>query len=95
VSDWQAGDLALCVRGGVKTRTGAIYCVKYVKLPREKTFEGGVWWINNCGDIELRFTGMTDVPGIWAGARRFVKITPGHKIEGSEVDQKQPWKVDA
>jgi hypothetical protein len=42
---------------------------------------------------------LTSVPRLagdlayWAGS--FVKITPGHQIEGCEVDQRNPWKVTA
>ena len=85
MSDWQAGDIALCV-GAIKRRhlNGCVFTVKSTWVgPHEVTSEP---------TLGLRFV---DLPlphnlGAWC-AHHFVKITPGHKITGSEVDQKEPW----
>lgn len=91
--DWKRGDLALCVntdgwavRGNKSSMAG----------PKAgQVNEVSAVWMH-CfpeGDIEaLQFPAWPE--GSFA-SENFVKVTPGHKIEGSEVDQKDPWKVSA
>lgn len=94
MSDWEPGDLALCIKvthdilPGIATdlRVGALYTVTIVGRP-QKRIKGE------------RALGLKEVqpwiPGRGYPETLFVKITPEHKIEGSEVDQKDPWKVSA
>lgn len=92
MSDWRAGDLALCVRFHPmyppEVQPGAIHQVEYVWHGSE-----------DCEnpehiDTALDLTGIERMDGdIAYWARSFVKITPGHTITGSEVDQREPWKV--
>lgn len=90
MSDWQAGDLALCVRFSPNhppsVAPGSMHTVEEV------------WWAIDADnlaeeDIALTFVGVPLMDGCayWSG--NFTKITPGHTIEGSEVDQREPWKV--
>ena len=88
MSDWQAGDLAMRVsnvRPSVEKRTGLR--------------QGGLYTVSNVVEYQ-GIQGLQLIGCVFKGrleavrASRFVKITPGHKIEGSEVDQKEPWKVE-
>ena len=82
MSDWQAGDLALCVndQDAPLLRKGRIYTVRIV---------GSIGDATGLALIETEKVKPTG--GFYAS--RFVKITPGHKITGSEVDQKEPWSA--
>lgn len=93
MSDWQAGDDGICITqkpwsySGSANSTDGPSCGQKVKVRRVGWFsklDRDVLWLEGWpGDA---FNSAFD-------ARNFVKITPGHKITGSEVDQKQPWKV--
>jgi len=86
MTGWQVGDMALCVRkvGPAATlrtgiRQGGVYTVEAVVLAPD-------------GRTGLRFVGVKHASRLRAApAFGFVKITPGHQIEGSEVDQRNPW----
>ena len=86
MSGWQVGDMALCVRkvGPAATlrtgiRQGGVYAVEAVVLASD-------------GRLGLRFGGVRHHSRLRAApAYGFVKITPGHQIEGSEVDQRDLW----
>jgi len=96
MADWSPGDLALCVRSGefycecgvlhggnMHLRKGRKFEVKAVTIAsRHEQFRA-----EDCECQVLRFSITNGHVG------RFVKITPGHQIEGSEVDQRNPWKV--
>lgn len=89
MSDWQAGDIALCVKGGKITdppyhakdypASGKFYTVEYVGLIR---FSGGMrhpkkalWFKDSPKNL--------DGQRVWA-AHRFVKVTPP---EADEFDR--------
>lgn len=85
MTDWQVGDLALCVvpsyKGPNVTRPGHLYTVDEVFTNQAVL----------C--LCLGFVGVpTRKPGVYYGHRasRFVKITPGAKIEGVEVERRVP-----
>lgn len=90
MSDWQAGDLALCLEqsGYQDSETGVL-----TDGPKAGS-------INTVAEVQsIPFDGM---PVIALGFKEwprcfhhlsFRKITPGHTITGSEVDQREPWKV--
>lgn len=86
MSDWQVGDLALCVKGGKIDRTalhteaypvaGHIYSVAHVGYFKS------IWGLNLSlllSDGPLNTCGRA----VWI-ASRFIRITPGAKIEGFE-----------
>ncbi len=83
MSNWQAGDLALCVRS-----------VKPEATARTGIRQGGLYTVENVvivpdGRVGLRFKGFTAGGKFKAfTAWGFRKITPGHEIEGVEVEKK-------
>jgi hypothetical protein len=94
VSDWQPGDLALCVKGGqlvpavIRTdypAAGRVYTVAAVGLGFFLTGKQLALWlssdapVNTCGER------------VWT-ASRFVKVTPGADIKGIEVERRVPVK---
>jgi len=93
MSDWQAGDLALCVNDGV------LHCGHGKHDASRSVKSGAVIRVDGIGKSSvLAGYGDCDCDVLIFGSgqglsMRFVKITPGHKTTGSEVDQKQPWKV--
>lgn len=98
MTDWQPGDLALCVMGGdlnpgVKVmpegfpQAGRIYLVESVGVFRFFSgMKAGLGLVDGPKNID----GTRE----W-GARRFVKVTPGHKIKGVEVEKRLSAKVSA
>lgn len=92
MADWQAGDLALCVRrvhsrasAQTGVRQGVVYLVTSVVMAPD-------------GRIGLRLAGCAARP--YAKLRAFpasgfVKITPGTEIEGFEEPRRVPVKEDA
>lgn len=101
MTDWQPGDLALCVKGGrivsspllrpplpEYPNTGKIYTVDGVSVDK---------FIQVPGESVLALH-FTDAPTnrcgkrVWA-AERFVKVTPGADIKGVEVERKAPKPV--
>jgi hypothetical protein len=74
VSDWQVGDLALCVKGGRITRAQKTYCVSAIQLPGE--IDLGEKTQNRTGRILLRFLGLSHIHGAWADSQRFRRIKP-------------------
>jgi len=92
MGDWVPGDLALCVRGGPITGGDAAPVAgrKYQVISTRIML-----WTDCTTSLGLILAGAplnkTGIPIWWH--ERFVKITPGHQIEGSEVDQRNPWKV--
>ncbi|MDR6511497.1 hypothetical protein J2792_002369 [Novosphingobium capsulatum] len=89
MSDWQPGDLALCIDGSDHPNLGA----SPVKSGSIHTVEGV---IETRSGIGLFLVGVS-VPSITGACRasRFVKITPGTEIKGREVEKHRPVKVDA
>ena len=93
MSDWQAGDDGICIKLGpwTYTESGAEAngptCGQKVKVRRVEWCQGHqveVLWLEG-------WPGDDDHDSFFAS--NFVKITPGHTVEGSEVDQREPWKV--
>ena len=94
MTDWQPGDLALCVKGGKITSleceppldgfpaAGSIYTVK----------RAGTYTFGTGTKLALWFTNAprnSSGDRVWS-AERFVKVTPGADIEGVEVERKAP-----
>jgi hypothetical protein len=92
MTEWKQGDIALCV-------------IKHPKYPKEVS-TGSIHIVENvwddCVDADdpsfisaaLDLVGIPRMDGdlsYWAGS--FRKISPGHEIKGSEVDQRNPWKL--
>ncbi len=78
MSDWQPGDLALCVRdfGGTSSKHG--------QCPVSMPDKGNVYHVTevfihpyNGGKLALRFSDLPDLgPGTGWNAKKFLKITP-------------------
>jgi len=94
MGDWQPGDLALCVRGEASQEPTAQAISGHKKARR-----GGVYKVEQFLLVAELYPALVLEGHHSAHSSRawcascFVKITPGHKIEGSEVDQRNPWKV--
>ncbi len=72
--DWKPGDEALCIRGGERTRKGAVYTVDDITPPRSFDGEGGV---NNFDVPTLRFSQLRPYERLaWSVSSRFIKVTP-------------------
>lgn len=84
MSDWQPGDLALCVQSGKETRKGCIYTVIRVTGPGEMA--GEYMNYENFDLLDFSEFGLGDMNG--ADARRFVKVTPGADIKGIEAEKR-------
>lgn len=88
-ADWQPGDLALCVRGGVITgghkfpEPGRVYHVIGVRPQM---------WTDGETDLGLILDkapkNRSGLPIWWH--RRFIKITPGSEITGNEAEKRIP-----
>lgn len=71
---WQVGDLALCIKPGIRTRSGCIYRVRRVLLPHtRRQADTGCYVINP--SLSLLFEELPD-RGRSCGATRFRKVTP-------------------
>lgn len=97
--DWKKGDMALCIGAHPmyppEVQPGSFHTVEMV------------WRGIPCSDDLTIFDMAFDLVGIarvppdncyWHG--HFVKVTPGHEVEGKEVEhekfkQGNPWKVPA
>lgn len=100
MSDWQPGDLALCVRGGDLDpeyawptvdrfpEAGRVYLVHGVVMENFSTVGHSMGLILPDAPPNVRGN------HVWC-AGRFVKVTPGAEIEGKEVEAKRPVEVDA
>lgn len=100
MSDWQPGDLALCVNDSPLDCGHVLHDAAFSARKGTKIEVEGV-------DTVQRLTGYPEcdceVLIFSAGsglAQRFVKITPGHEVEGSGVEREKfkqgnPWKVPA
>lgn len=97
MSDWQPGDLALCVQGGVRDPTAA--------KPEGWPVAGKIYTVSHAALYQFKrglFLGLFLVDGpknasgksIW-NAGRFRKITPGADIEGIEEPRRIPVKEKA
>ena len=96
MTDWQPGDLALCVRGGILLKT---YLHPLPAYPES----GKLYNVVDIDFQEFTYTQdkkvvalvFSDAPvnrcgtKTWAAAR-FVKVTPDADIEGKEVERKVP-----
>lgn len=73
MSDWQVGDLALCVASGRRTREGCVYTIADVLIPGSIDPEDG----RTDDMLLLRFSQLIPNPrGEWSGENRFRKIRP-------------------
>lgn len=93
MADWQPGDLALCVKSGVRTRAGAVYTVADLTPPGG--YSPADHSVNMTDVVSLRFREIDHPPRAWANSKRFRKVTPGADIEGFEERRRLPVKEDA
>lgn len=88
MSDWQVGDLALCV-GSKRGLNGRVFTVR-------ETWTGPLGSDPSVIALGLRFYNFPDPSnkGAW-NAKAFRKITPGADIEGVEEPRRLPVKERA
>ena len=84
--DWQVGDLALCIKSGLQTRSGTLYTVREVFPAGTFIRRGDTDGVHYhfCADcVYLVFEGLIHNKSL-CDCRRFIKITPP---EADEYDQ--------
>jgi hypothetical protein len=97
MSNWEPGDLALCIKGGVVDGrgpygrptpvAGAVYTVKWASMMRFCTGDKlGLRLV----DGPLNGDGTPE----WA-AHRFIKVTPGTDVQAFEEPRRVPIKEEA
>lgn len=93
--DWKPGDIGMCVNDG------PLHCGHGLHDAKNSVKRGAIVTVTDVSTTRAivgygRCTCECIIFGAGAGlSKRFVKVSPGHKIEGSEVDQKEPWLVEA
>ncbi len=95
---WKRGDQALCInsdgwyaRGGVTTNSGPTAGQVFTVT--------GIWY--HCfPEEQIEALTFASWPHDSFDSRNFVKVSPGHQIEGDEIEREaftkgNPWKVPA
>jgi len=91
MSNWQPGDLALCIKQGPWE---AVYDDGEVE-PSEGPAPGSINVVKGLvytrGDLCLHLDGWLENDGSFSGfiASRFRKVTPGSEPEGAEVERRR------
>lgn len=90
MSDWQPGDLALCVNAGFIPKSNGGYATG------AGLRKGAIYRVRECGmNPEGAYClWLHEIPkDVWGRrSSRFIKITPGAKIEGIEETRRIPVK---